>query len=135
MNIKYSTAKKSGLIAAGFANIIGVQICSKLFSNNVLNEADPVIMSNFGLLMICIWGGAYIATSTIHSNILWLAAVLAVEKLIYFISWVNWLFHNDLWLVYEADFLAGFFYSIYGLNDFAFMLFFMWICVREKSRT
>ena len=90
-------------------------------------------MSNFGLLMIVIWGLAYIGASTIRSNIMWLAGAFAVEKLVYVLAWLNWLLNNDLSAVYSDDFLAGVFYSIYGLNDFVFMLFFLWLFVSEKA--
>lgn len=125
--------KKNGLIAAGMMNIVGALGCSRFFSNSAINEADPVVMSNFGLLMIVIWGLAYIGASTIRSNIMWLAGVFAVEKLVYVLAWLNWLLNNDLSAVYSSDFLAGVFYSIYGLNDFVFMLFFLWLFVSEKQ--
>ena len=47
---------KNGFIAAALMNICGVLLFSKAFSNTALNAADPVIMSNFGLLMIIVWG-------------------------------------------------------------------------------
>lgn len=125
--------KTFGLVAAGVSNIAGVLICSRLFSNSAINEADPVVMSNFGLLMIVIWGLAYIATATIRSNIMWLATAFAVEKLVYGLAWLNWLSVHDLAPLYANDFLTGLFYSIYGLNDFAFMLFFLWLSVSERT--
>lgn len=125
--------KKNGLIAAGMMNIVGALGCSRFFSNTTINEADPVVMSNFGLLMIVIWGLAYIGASTIRSNIMWLAGVFAIEKLVYVSAWLIWLSNNDLSAVYSSDFLAGVFYSIYGLNDFVFMLFFLWLFVSEKQ--
>lgn len=125
--------KTFGLVAAGVSNIAGVLICSRLFSNTAMNQADPVVMSNFGLLMIVIWGVAYIGAATVRSNIMWLAAVFAIEKLVYGLAWLNWLSDNDLGPVYADDFLAGVFYSIYGVNDFVFMLFFIWLFVSEKT--
>lgn len=129
----HKNLKKNGLVTAGLMNIGGAVGCSRFFSNTAINEADPVVMSNFGLLMIVIWGLAYIGASTIRSNIMWLAAAFAIEKLIYVLAWLNWLSHNDLGPVYANDFLAGVFYSIYGLNDFVFMLFFLWLFVSEKT--
>ncbi|MEH6725538.1 MAG: hypothetical protein V7703_05210 [Hyphomicrobiales bacterium] len=129
----HKNLKKNGLVAAGLMNIGGAVGCSRFFSNTAINEADPVVMSNFGLLMIVIWGFAYIGASTIRSNIMWLAAAFAIEKLVYVLAWLNWLLHNDLGPVYANDFLAGVFYSIYGLNDFVFMLFFLWLFVSEKT--
>ena len=47
---------KNGLIAAGLMNIVGVLVFSRAFTNLAINNADPVVMSNFGLLMIAVWG-------------------------------------------------------------------------------
>lgn len=115
---------KNVLIAAGLMNIFGVCIFSKLFTNTVLNDADSVVMSNFGLVMIIIWGGAYIAAAFVQANIQWLLALFAVEKLIYVLVWLNWLLNNSLSAVYDSDIFAGIFYSIYGLNDLVFMVLF-----------
>ena len=122
---------RAGLITASLMNIGGVLIFSRVFTNTAINEADPVVMSNFGLLMIIIWGLAYLSAVTINSNIKWLAAVFALEKLIYFTIWIRWLSANNLSSVYSSDIFAGIFYSIYGLNDFLFMLFFAWIFISQ----
>lgn len=114
-----------GLIAAAAMNISGVLIFLRGFTNSTINNADPIIMSNFGLLMIVVWGLAYLSATTINSNIKWLAGVFALEKLIYFVFWVLWLLGNSLADVYSKDVFAGIFYSIYGVNDLVFMLFFV----------
>lgn len=113
-----------GLIAAAVMNISGVLIFSRGFTNSTINNADPLLMSNFGLLMIVVWGLAYLSATKINSNIKWLAGVFALEKLIYFVFWVLWLLGNSLEDVYSKDVFAGVFYSIYGVNDLVFMLFF-----------
>ena len=51
---------KNGFIAAGLMNIGGVLLFSRGFTNSAINNADPVVMSNFGLLMIAVWGLAYL---------------------------------------------------------------------------
>lgn len=107
-------------------NIGGAILFSKGFTNEAINEADPVVMSNFGLIMIVVWGLAYGGASAIRSNISWLLAVFAIEKLVYGVVWVRWLSANSLSSLYEQDLLAGVYYSIYGLNDLVFMLFFLW---------
>ena len=60
---------KFGFIMAAGMNIGGVLLFSRFFTNPVINELDPVVMSNFGLLMIVIWGLAYLASAFITSNI------------------------------------------------------------------
>jgi hypothetical protein len=71
---------RNGLIAAGLMNIGGALLFSKFFTNTVINEADPVVMSNFGLLMIIVWGLAYIGASFVQSGIRWLAACGGVRN-------------------------------------------------------
>jgi len=113
-------------MAAGM-NIGGVLLFSRFFTNPVINELDPVVMSNFGLLMIVIWGLAYLASAFITSNIKWLAGAFVIEKLVYVVTWLLWLANNNLSNVYDKDLFAGIFYSIYGINDFVFMMFFAWV--------
>ena len=112
-------------------NIGGVLVFSRAFTNAAINGADPVVMSNFGLLMIVVWGLAYLGTAAIRSSIKWLAAAFAVEKLVYVVMWLTWHSSNSLTQLYAKDFFAGVFYSIYGLNDFVFMLFFVWVFFRQ----
>ena len=80
---------KNGLIAAGLMNIGGVLVFSRGFTNAAINSADPVVMSNFGLLMIVVWGLAYLGAAAISSSIKWLAAAFALEKLVYVVMWLN----------------------------------------------
>tara|TARA_B100001063_G_scaffold132806_1_gene124060 strand:+ start:34 stop:435 length:402 start_codon:yes stop_codon:yes gene_type:complete len=118
---------KFGFIMAAGMNISGVLLFSRFFTNPVINELDPVVMSNFGLLMIVIWGLAYLASAFITSNIKWLAGAFVIEKLVYVVTWLLWLANNKLSNVYDKDLFAGIFYSIYGINDFVFMMFFAWV--------
>ena len=115
---------RNGLIAAGLMNIGGVLLFSRGFTNTAINSADPVVMSNFGLLMILVWGLAYLSAAAITTNIKWLAGAFALEKLVYVVVWVKWLSDNSLEQLYSKDFFAGAFFTIYGANDFIFMLFF-----------
>lgn len=124
--------KRYGFIAAGLANIIGVLGSSRFLSNEAINQLDPVVMSNFGLVMILIWGAAYIAVAKNHAAVPLLAAVFCIEKLVYSVVWVQWQLNNSLADAYALDFQAGVFYSIYGLNDIAFMLFFGWVFLTRK---
>ena len=125
---------KNGFVAAGLMNIGGVLLFSRGFTNTAINNADPVVMSNFGLVMIAVWGLAYLGAATISSNIKWLAGAFALEKLVYVVVWVMWLSNNSLPQLYAKDFFAGAFYSIYGLNDFVFMVFFAWVFLLPQSK-
>lgn len=37
-------------------NIGGVLLFSQVFTNDAITEANPVVMSDFGPLMIAVWG-------------------------------------------------------------------------------
>ena len=46
-----------GFVLSGKMNTGGASIFSRFLTNKTTPEADPVVMSNFGLLMIVVWGG------------------------------------------------------------------------------
>jgi len=68
-------------------HIGGVLLFSRVFTNIAINRADPVVMSNFGLLMILVWGLAYLGAGAVTSNIRWLAGAFALEMLVYVVVW------------------------------------------------
>lgn len=129
MNEKQIT---QGIIAAGIMNIGGVLLFSKALTNTVLNEADPIVMSNFGLLMIMVWGIVYISVARNYKYAPYIMAAFALEKLVYVLAWGYWWTQNDISAVYAQDFLAAAFYCIYGINDFIFMAFFAYVFVKTK---
>ena len=98
----------------------------------VLKMAQSVLNPD-GLLMIVVWGLAYLSAATISSNIRWLAGAFALEKLVYGVVWIKWLSVNSLTELYAKDVFAGVFYSIYGINDLLFMLFFAWVFLSRRS--
>lgn len=118
-----------GFITAGLMNA-SVLIFSRLFTNPTISAFDPDVMSNFGLLMIFIWGLAYISIAKNYKYVKWLVGVFAIEKLIYGITWVVWILNNDFSVVYEKDTMAGLFYSMYGINDWLFFIFFSFVFIR-----
>ncbi|MBG6062720.1 hypothetical protein IWX83_002521 [Flavobacterium sp. CG_9.1] len=123
MIIKKTTITK-GFIIAGLMNAT-VLIFSKLFTNSTIPEFDPEVMSNFGLLMILIWGLAYMSVAKEYHQVRWLVGIFVIEKFIYGFIWTNWIINNNVYDVYKKDVLAGLFYSIYGINDWVFFIFFL----------
>lgn len=121
-----------GFLAAGIMNTAGVLIFSRVFTNDVIPETDPIVMSYFGLLMIIIWGLAYIAVAKYFEKVKWLVGVFVLEKLCYVIAYIYWFSNNNLLDVYDQDLMAGLFYSIYGLNDLVFMLFFIYVFLKIR---
>lgn len=126
--------KEYGFLAAGAVNIGGVLLFSLGLSNSVINQADPVVMSNFGLLSIILWGAAYIAVSRSYAAVPGLVVVFAVEKLLYVVAWCYWLWQSGHTLpaIWQQSWLAGTFMAIYGPNDFLFMIFFFWVFWTSK---
>lgn len=128
MTISNNTISK-GFIAAGVINL-SVLIFSRFLTNATIPEVDPSVMSVFGMIMIVLWGLAYIAVASHFTQIKWLVGVFALEKLAYGIVWMKWIMGNSLTEVFEKDVMAGMFYASYGLNDLLFFLFFSFVFVR-----
>ena len=129
MNIKNELITK-GFILSGLMNIFGVLTFSRFFSNAVIPEFDTQALSNFGLLMIVVWGFVFIAVSKNYHQVEWLIAVFIFEKLIYALHWTNWMLNNNLSEVFTKDKMAGMFYAIYGINDWIFFVFFLVIFIQ-----
>ncbi len=125
MALKSKTITK-GFVLAGIMNL-GVLGFSRFFTNPVIPETDPDVASNFGLLMIVMWGLAYISVAKTYANVKWLVAVFAVEKLIYGVVWLQWILNNSVSDVFAKDTMAGVFFSIYGINDLIFCVFFTFV--------
>ena len=132
MTIKETTITK-GFIAAGLMNMT-VLVNSRLFTNETIPQFDPVVMSNFGLLMIVIWGMAYISVAKKYHAVKWLIGVFAIEKFIYGCAWINWLSNNKVSDVFVEDTMAGVFYSLYGVNDWVFFVFFLLVFIRLSKQ-
>ena len=111
--------KNIGFVAAGLMNIGGVLVFSRAFTNTAINEADPVVMSNFGLLMIVVWGLAYLGAATVTSGVRWIAGAFALEKLVYVVVWFQWLSANSLDDLYAKDVWAGVFFSLFAASLYA----------------
>ena len=119
-----------GFIIAGLMNIIGVLVNSRCFTNTTIAEFDSEVMSNFGLLMILVWGFAYLSVYKNYDKVKWLVAIFAIEKFIYGFVWTKWILNNSVSDVFEKDRSAGIFYSIYGINDWIFFVFFLFVFIR-----
>ncbi len=124
MNLNKSIVKKL-MYLSGIMNIGGVLVLSRFFTNKVINDADPVVMSNFGLLMIVVWGLVFLAMAPKWNHLKWVIGAFVIEKFIYGFIWTKWLMNNSLSNVYEQDTMAGIFYTIYGANDWFFCIFYL----------
>ena len=119
-----------GFILSCLSNIVAVLILSRFFTNEFIPKYDNTVMSNFGLVMIVVWGFAYISVAKSYAKVKWLVAVFAIEKLIYGVIWINWRLKNDVSAIFEEDKMAGIFYAIYGINDLLFFVFFSYVFIK-----
>lgn len=124
---------KLGFYIAGAANILGILTITQGFTSDTIATADPAVFSNFGCLMIMVWGLAYIATASLSSQAIALPLVFAIEKLVYTLNWVVWMQANgdSVAAIQQQDFLGGFFLGGYGINDALFGLFFAYVAFRN----
>lgn len=117
---------RAGFILAGLVNIIGILVVTQGLSRDTLAIADPQVFSTFGILMIMVWGLAYISTARFATMAILLPATFAIEKLAYTLNWVFWMReHADqVAVIRETDLLGGLFLGAYGINDGLFFVFF-----------
>ena len=78
-----------GFVLSGIMNIGGVLIFSRFFTNDAITAADPVVISNFGLLMIVVWGLVFLSVSQKYEELNWLVGVFVIEKFLYGLNWIN----------------------------------------------
>ncbi|MRX64665.1 hypothetical protein [Maribacter luteus] len=128
MNLNKSIVTKL-MYLSGIMNIGGVLVLSRFFSNKAINQADPVVMSNFGLLMIVVWGLVFLAMAPKWNYLKWVIGAFVIEKFIYGFIWTKWLMNNNLSDVYEQDTMAGIFCTIYGANDWFFCIFYLTVFI------
>ncbi len=123
-------------VLSGAVNVIGIPVFSKFFTNGYLLSQDPDTFSPVSLFVIILWGLAYIAAADQYDRLPVLSAVFAVEKFFYAAIWGQWILrHQDqLPLLYQQDPITGFFYSVYGLNDFLFGVVFAYACIEGLRR-
>jgi hypothetical protein len=83
------------------------------------------------LLMIVVWGLVFLSVSQKYEQLNSLVAVFAIEKFIYGLNWINWISNNDLFALFNKDHMAGIFYAVYGINDWLFFLFFLYVFIES----
>ncbi|MEC7005645.1 MAG: hypothetical protein VXW95_05390, partial [Bacteroidota bacterium] len=117
-------------------NILGTLTLSRFFTNESLVQIDPTIISSSGLILIIVWGLAFIATSNYYKKNRWIVGVFALEKTTYVAMWCYWYFTKDYTLksLFDLDFMTGFFYATFGLNDLLFLCFFCYVFFKKLDQ-
>jgi len=120
---------------AAFFNF-GIVIASKGFSDN-LAKVDPLFNTK-EMIMILLWGLAYLGTARSYTHAPAISLVFALEKLYYGIYWVHWMLVNhhytEIRSIIEKDFLCGFFFASYGVVDFTFAFIFFYAAQKHFDK-
>ena len=111
----------------------GYTYIKPIFTNESLVQIDPTIISSSGLILIIVWGFAFLATSNYYQKNRWIVGVFALEKTTYVAMWCYWYFTKDYTLksLFDLDFMTGFFYATFGLNDLLFLCFFCYVFFKK----
>ena len=127
---------KNFFYLAGAVNILGTLTLSRFFTNESLVQIDPTIISSSGLILIIVWGLAFLATSNHYQKNRWIVGVFALEKITYVAMWCYWYFTKDYTLksLFDLDFMTGFFYATFGLNDLLFLCFFCYVFFKKLDQ-
>lgn len=122
-------------VAAALYNIVGILSVSHFFSNELLTQLDPMTFSWAGIFSILLWGFAYLSVAKSYQHVPYLLLVFFVEKMFYTGIWLMWIVKHGATLpdiAKESVITAGF-YAGYGIGDFLFGLFFLWVAVNVLS--
>ena len=127
IELKKELINKIILVTGGLSNTLGVLVFSRFFTNEAIVYFHPNVMSNFGLLMLMPWGLLMFIMVCYYKILPQVLLILALEKIIYVVVWVEWILRNNLKSVFEVDLMAGIFYSVFGVNDMLFFVAFLYI--------
>jgi len=128
--------ERNVIIFIGLMNLSLLGFLTPLLNGELLAATDPLFFSWSGVLLIALWGLAYIAVAPIWDKAPWLLLVFAVEKLVFDLRWVHWLTNygeQSLAALYQQDVMVALFYSGYGIWDGACALVFFWYFLRARK--
>jgi len=110
-------------ILAGLYNFSILIFCN--FFRKNLSELDEIFDFN-GIISILLWGLAYMSIYNKYSDLPLLNMVFFIEKLYYFIHWLIWFVDHIHYLkpLYLKDKMNGIFFTVYGIGDLLFGIFF-----------
>ena len=104
-----------------------ILLFSKGFSNDL--GAVDVLFSPGGCAGILLWGAAYFSLAKRYKQAPGVSLVFCLEKAFYGLHWFFWIFaqHATIPTLFSRDPLSAVFFSIYGIGDLLFMIFFGWV--------
>ena len=166
---EYSTVRLFFKLGAA-ANIVGTAVVTKGFTDvAALTAQQPTVFSLPSVVLILLWGLAYLSAASKFEHMPLMCLVFCLEKVrgatvgdtaprvltcrrlpcasnacgpprtlqaLYTGLWVSWITANGHMLsdLIASDFLTGFFFAAYGLNDGLFALVFAHAAFTAWSR-
>ena len=108
------------LIVFGLVNLSLLVFFTPLGDGDLVARQDRTFFGPVMLVMIALWGLAYMAAAPLWAGLPWLMLVFALEKMLFGARWLWWIQAEgkaaplDLW---HADPLAGLLFLVYGPWD------------------
>ena len=121
-------------VMAGMANIMTILVATRAFTYPLISEVDPAVFGTPSLVLIMVWGCAYLAVAPHWRRLPQMCLVFMMEKLVYVVMWSRWISeHSDqLGGLWEQDPQIALFYGGYGVVDTGFSCFFFWAWLQAR---
>jgi len=128
--------ERNVIILIGVVNLTLLGFLTPFLNGDLLAAQDPLFFSWSGVVIIALWGLAYIAVAPVWDKVPWLLLVFAAEKMLFDLRWVHWIIHHGerLPALFEQDLMVALFYSAYGVWDGACALVFLWYFMRARQK-
>ncbi len=92
------------------------------------------LFSTSGIIVILALGLIYMSVYNTYEKIRLTNFAFFLAKLAYFIHWLRWFSLEKINAIYSEDFISGVLFSIYGIGDLMFGLFFLYIGINTSEK-
>lgn len=118
----------------GFANLTLLGFLSPLMNGELLAAQDPLFFSWPGVIVIALWGLAYIAVAPHWRTMGVILIVFALEKAFFAWRWADWMMANSSKLgdLFALDPGVALFFSGYGIWDGFCCVVFLALALKAK---
>ncbi len=123
----------------GLGNLATMSLIAPFYDHTYLSSLNPEVFSTTGLIVIGLWGLAYISIGNAYDKVPYAVLVVAGEKLFYAGLWFPWISDHGCQLgqIFQNDVIAGLTYCAWGPYDFISGIFFLYVFVTviRQSKT